>query len=69
MSIGIRKFKKTKVGRIPEDWQVVKIKNVAETSSGGTPSRNNKEYFKGSTPWVKSGELTKIGRASCRERV
>lgn len=58
MSIGIRKFKKTKVGSIPEDWQAVKIKNVAETSSGGTPSRNNKEYFKGSTPWVKTGELT-----------
>ena len=58
MSIGIRKFKKTKAGSIPEDWQVVKIKNVAETSSGGTPSRNNKEYFKGSTSWVKTGELT-----------
>ncbi len=58
MSIGIRKFKKTKVGSIPEDWQVVKIKNVAKTSSGGTPSRNNKEYFKGSMPWVKTGELT-----------
>lgn len=58
MSIGIRKFKKTKVGSMPEDWQILKIKNVAETSSGGTPSRNNKEYFKGSTPWVKTGELT-----------
>ena len=58
MSIGIRKFKKTKIGSIPENWQVVKIKNVAETSSGGTPSRNNKEYFKGSTSWVKTGELT-----------
>lgn len=50
-------FKKTTIGKIPEDWKVVRIEDVAETSSGGTPSRDRKEYFGGSIPWVKSGEL------------
>ena len=32
---------------------------VCFTTSGGTPSRGNKSYFKGKIPWVKSGELNK----------
>ena len=33
------------------------IEDFCETGSGGTPSRANKEYYGGSIPWVKSGEL------------
>ena len=33
------------------------ISQVAETSSGGTPLRNNSEYYNGDIPWLKSGEL------------
>lgn len=42
---------------IPSDWNILKIEDVADTSSGGTPSRNEKAYFYGSIPWLKSGEL------------
>jgi type I restriction enzyme S subunit len=43
---------------LPEGWQWVKLKELARTSSGTTPSRNNKEYFEnGSIPWIKTGEL------------
>ncbi len=42
---------------IPKEWEVVKIEDIAETSSGGTPSRDKKEYYGGKIPWVKSGEL------------
>lgn len=31
--------------------------DVCKTTSGGTPSRSKPEYFQGSIPWVKSGEL------------
>lgn len=31
--------------------------NVIKTSSGGTPSRGNKNYYTGEIPWLKSGEL------------
>ena len=41
----------------PLDWNMVKLRDVAKTSSGGTPSRANPEFFVGTIPWVKSGEL------------
>jgi len=47
----------TAIGRIPRDWTVVTIGEIAETMSGGTPSRIKKEYYGGNIPWVKSGEL------------
>lgn len=33
------------------------ISEVADTTSGGTPSRGNVEYYNGDIPWLKSGEL------------
>ncbi|WP_116107624.1 restriction endonuclease subunit S [Lewinella sp. IMCC34191] len=44
---------------IPKDkWEVVKFGNVFQTTSGGTPSRRNKEFYvDGTIPWIKSGEL------------
>jgi type I restriction enzyme S subunit len=44
---------------LPEGWQVVKLGDVCETTSGGTPSRKQKEFYEGDIPWVKSGELNK----------
>ena len=34
------------------------LSEIAQTSSGGTPDRNNSSYYGGSIPWMKSGELT-----------
>lgn len=42
-----------------EDWIEVEIGEICFTTSGGTPSRNNIEFYQGSIPWVKSGELDK----------
>jgi len=52
-------YKQTEVGVIPEDWDCVHIVDVAETSSGATPSRaKQQEYFDGGTiPWVKTLDL------------
>jgi len=55
--IGHTEYKDTPIGKTPKTWQIVKIGDIAETSSGGTPSRARKEYFEGNIPWVKSGEL------------
>lgn len=38
-------------------WPRAKLKNIAQTSSGGTPSRKRPEYYGGDIHWVKSGEL------------
>lgn len=41
--------------RFPEfkgDWEKKKLGEVAEISSGGTPSRTNLIYWNGNIPWV-----------------
>jgi len=50
-------FKMTELGPLPQEWRVVRLGDVAETTSGGTPSREVPEFFGGTIPWVKSGEL------------
>jgi type I restriction enzyme S subunit len=44
-------------GFVPDGWREVKLGEVAETSSGGTPSRANPKYFGGKIPWVTTSEL------------
>jgi type I restriction enzyme S subunit len=40
-----------------ESWEEKLLKEVCNISSGGTPSRQNEDYFKGIIPWVKTGEI------------
>lgn len=42
-----------------EDWIECTLGEVCFTTSGGTPSRQNKDFYIGNIPWVKSGELDK----------
>jgi type I restriction enzyme S subunit len=39
------------------NWKSRPLGELATTTSGGTPSRARKDYYGGSIPWVKSGEL------------
>lgn len=43
--------------KIKNGFQVYRIKNLCKISSGGTPSRNRKQYYNGKIPWIKTGEL------------
>ncbi|WP_234017167.1 restriction endonuclease subunit S [Nostoc sp. 'Lobaria pulmonaria (5183) cyanobiont'] len=49
--------KKKGIGEIPESWQVVKLGQISQITSGGTPSRSNAKYWNGDIPWVKTGEV------------
>ena len=40
-------------------WPLVRIGDVFKTSSGGTPSKSNNEYYDGVIPWLGSGEIAK----------
>lgn len=42
---------------LPEGWIWTTIGEIGIISSGGTPDRNNYNFFKGEIPWIKSGEL------------
>lgn len=46
------------IGCYPNSWRLSHIGKVAEMGAGGTPSRNNPEYWdNGSIPWMSSGEI------------
>ena len=43
------------IGKIPLDWEIVKIKYVSRLGNGSTPLRDNKDYWDGGTfPWLTS---------------
>lgn len=43
---------------IQEDWEVVKLGDFCQTTSGGTPLRSNLQFYEnGTIPWLKSGEV------------
>lgn len=50
-------FKMTELGMIPSDWMVEPLANIANTASGGTPSRSNEAFYKGSIKWFTTTEL------------
>lgn len=44
--------------KIPINWKVCKVKHIAETIAGGTPSTQINEYWEdGDIPWLPSGKL------------
>ncbi|MFN9694049.1 MAG: restriction endonuclease subunit S [Synechococcaceae cyanobacterium] len=42
---------------LPAGWEIITLSEAATWGSGGTPSRKNPEYYGGTIPWVKTGEL------------
>lgn len=42
---------------IPESWKWVRLGNCGSWGSGATPSRTNSEYYGGTVPWLKTGDL------------
>jgi type I restriction enzyme S subunit len=43
--------------QVPPNWLWVKSEIIAKWGSGGTPSRRKPEYYQGTIPWLKTGEL------------
>ena len=56
------------VGTIPADWEVVRLGEVAAMSQGGTPRKNQPEYWSGGIPFVTGADLTgfRIGVSNAR---
>ena len=51
-------YKPSPLGPIPEDWEVKRLGDIAEITSGTTPSRNNSLFYSnGTIPWVKTTDL------------
>ncbi|MCF6192187.1 MAG: restriction endonuclease subunit S [Candidatus Hydrothermae bacterium] len=56
--IGHTRFKDSPLGKIPETWEVVRLKELTlKMFGGGTPSTNKKEYWDGDIPWITSAHI------------
>lgn len=54
---------------LQEHYPVLKVADIADTTSGGTPNRAMPEYYNGNIPWVKSGELKDGLITNCDEYI
>jgi type I restriction enzyme M protein len=50
--------KDEKLFQTPDSWAWFRLGKLLYTTSGGTPTRGNTDYWDGNIPWLKSGELT-----------
>jgi len=69
------KYKDTPIGKIPVDWEVVRLRDISQRFyNGGTPDTTNKDYWDGNIPWVtgadfKNQKVTRIRRYITHEGV
>jgi len=55
-------FKETEIGLIPEEWEVVKLGDLAEKmKAGGTPRRKEKKYWGGNIPFALIEDISSCG--------
>lgn len=45
------------LGDIPAHWEVKRLKRVAQFQGGGTPAKDNVEYWRGEIPWVSPKDM------------
>lgn len=51
------RLKDTPIGKIPIDWNVERLGDVAMVSSGGTPPKNDATSWSGPIPWVSPKDM------------
>jgi type I restriction enzyme S subunit len=54
------------LGEIPEHWKVVRLKFRSVFKGGGTPSKDNRDYWSGDIPWVSPKDM-KVGEVTDTE--
>lgn len=42
---------------VPNDWEVKPLSSITKWSSGGTPSKNNPDYWSGEIPWISAASM------------
>lgn len=55
-----KKTKPSELGEIPSDWDVVKLKEITQVKSGGTPSTNSSDFWNGNINWCTPTDITKL---------
>ena len=57
------RYKDSPLGIIPQEWEVKRLGDIAQSFSGGTPKAGHKEYYGGEIPFIRSGEIHQINTA------
>lgn len=55
--VGHKKFKKTKLGMIPESWFILEIGEVGKIITGNTPPTKNRKNYGNDFIWVSPGDM------------
>ena len=45
------------LGQVPVHWKIQKFKSLCKFTGGGTPSKENLDYWRGSIPWVSPKDM------------
>ena len=53
-------YKQTKLGIIPEEWDIKKFQEFGKIIGGGTPNSANKSYWDGDILWAVPTDITKL---------
>ncbi|MFH1052398.1 MAG: restriction endonuclease subunit S [bacterium] len=60
----------SELGMVPKDWELKKLGDMYQTTSGGTPSRKKPEYYtNGIYYWIKSKELNNTFIIDTEEKI
>ena len=54
---------------IPNTWLWARIKTLYKTTSGGTPEKGHPEYYGGTIPWAKVGDLEDMFLSEAEEKI
>lgn len=57
--IGHREFKDTGIGRIPKEWDIVKLSHLGEVFTRKTPSTSNSKFWNGKIHFITPGDIKK----------
>jgi len=58
-----KEFEDTKIGKIPKNWEIKRLKDVIiKAKSGGTPRTNVPEYWNGNISFAKAQDITKSSK-------
>lgn len=55
--------------KIPEGWSIKKLADCCSMSSGGTPSKNNSDFWNGDIPWISASAMRGIFFSSSEEKI
>jgi type I restriction enzyme S subunit len=61
--------KETEIGLVPESWEVVPLSAICSFLSGGTPSKQNPNFWQGSIPWVSPKDMKRPRLSDAQDHI